>query len=100
MEWRNTKKNSLFKDVPQSDWDDWKWQVKNRIETVTSHILTPYPGTALYDRMKAEGRITTDDLSLYNTANVVFKPKEMTAEELRQGYLWILLMCDKEVIEV
>lgn len=34
MEWRNTKRNSLFKDVPQSDWDDWKWQVKNRIETV------------------------------------------------------------------
>ncbi len=65
------------------------WIVKNRIETVTSHILTPYPGTALYDRMKAEGRLLTDDLSLYNTANVVFQPKGMTPEELYQGYLWI-----------
>ncbi len=65
------------------------WIVKHKIETVTSHILTPYPGTALYDRMKAEGRIVTDDLSLYNTAHVVFKPMGMTAEELYEGYLWI-----------
>lgn len=65
------------------------WIVKNKIETVTSHILTPYPGTALYDRMHAEGRIVTDDLSLYNTAHVVFKPKGMTAQELYDGYLWI-----------
>jgi len=65
------------------------WIVKNRIETVTSHILTPYPGTALYDRMAKEGRIVTDDLSLYNTANVVFQPVNMTSEELYEGYLWI-----------
>ncbi|MBQ4537061.1 MAG: radical SAM protein [Lachnospiraceae bacterium] len=65
------------------------WIVKNRIETVTSHILTPYPGTALYDRMAKEGRIVTDDLSLYNTAHVVFQPVNMTSEELYEGYLWI-----------
>lgn len=63
--------------------------VRNRIETVTSHIMTPYPGTVLYDRMKEEGRILTDDLSLYNTAHVVFEPKNMTKEELYKGYLWI-----------
>ncbi len=63
--------------------------VRNRIETVTSHIMTPYPGTVLYDRLKAEGRILTDDLSLYNTAHVVFEPKNMTKEELYKGYLWI-----------
>jgi len=66
-----------------------EWIVKNRIETVTSHILTPYPGTVLYDRMKSEGRITDFDLSKYNTANVVFKPKGMTAEELYEGYLGV-----------
>ena len=65
------------------------WIVKNKIETVTSHILTPYPGNALYDRMKAEGRILTDDLSLYNTAHVVFEPKGMTKQELYRGYLQI-----------
>ncbi len=65
------------------------WIVKMRIETVTSHILTPYPGTVLYDRMRKEGRLLTDELSLYNTANVVFRPKGMTPEELYRGYLWI-----------
>ena len=65
------------------------WIIKNKIETVTSHILTLYPGTALYDRMKADGRILTDDLSLYNTAHVVFEPKGMTKQELYRGYLQI-----------
>ncbi len=65
------------------------WIVKNKIETVTSHILTPYPGTALYDRLKKEGRIITDDLSLYNTAEVVFKPKNMSAKEVYDGYIWL-----------
>ncbi len=65
------------------------WIVKNRIETVTSHILTPYPGTALYDRMEAEGRILTRKLSLYNTAHVVYRPRNMTREELYRGYLQI-----------
>lgn len=65
------------------------WIVKNKIETVTSHILTPYPGTALYDRMKKDGRIVTEDLSLYNTAHVVFEPKNMTKEELYDGYIRI-----------
>lgn len=65
------------------------WIVKNKIETVTSHILTPYPGTALYERMQEAGRIINDDLSFYNTAHVVFQPKNMSKEELYQGYLWI-----------
>ena len=64
-----------------------RWVVKNRIETVTSHILTPYPGTAFYERMKSEGRITDDDLSHYDTALVVFRPKGMSAEALYNGYL-------------
>ena len=65
------------------------WLVKNKIETLTSHILTPYPGTKLYRRIKDEGRITDNELSKYNTAHVVFQPKGMTAEELYKGYLWI-----------
>lgn len=65
------------------------WIVENRIETVTSHIFTPYPGTRLYDDLKKAGRILTSDLSLYNTAHVVFSPLGMTEDELHEGYLWI-----------
>lgn len=76
-------------DTPETFRATLDWIVQNRIETVTSHILTPYPGTALYERMQAEGRITSDDLTLYNTAHVVYKPLNMTPEELYEGYLWI-----------
>ena len=76
-------------DTPETFSATLDWIVRNRIETVTSHILTPYPGTVLYDRMLAEGRLLTHDLSLYNTAHVVFRPKGMTPEELYQGYLWM-----------
>ncbi len=65
------------------------WIVENKIETVTSHILTPYPGTSLYLRLKEENRIIDFDLSNYNTAQVVYSPKNMSAEELYDGYLWI-----------
>lgn len=65
------------------------WVVANRIETVTSHILTPYPGTALFDRLSSAKRIKTSDLSLYNTAHVVFEPVHMSEEELYCGYLWM-----------
>ncbi|GFZ34557.1 B12-binding domain-containing radical SAM protein [Clostridium zeae] len=66
-----------------------EWIVKNKIETVTSHILTPYPGTRLYSSLIEQNRIVDFNLSNYNTAHVVYEPKNMTAEELYNGYLWI-----------
>jgi radical SAM superfamily enzyme YgiQ (UPF0313 family) len=65
------------------------WLVSMRVETLTSHILTPYPGTELYRRLDEAGRITDRRLEHYNTAHVVFRPKNMTAEELYAGYLWM-----------
>ncbi len=79
----------LDEDTPEVFKQTLDWIVEQRIETVTSHILTPYPGTKLYNQLEAQGRITTTDLSRYNTAHVVFQPKRMTAEQLIEGYLWI-----------
>jgi radical SAM superfamily enzyme YgiQ (UPF0313 family) len=65
------------------------WLIKNRVETMTAHILTPYPGTVLYRQLLSENRIIDFTPNKYNTSNVVFQPKNMTPEELRNGYLWI-----------
>ena len=65
------------------------WIVEHKIETVTSHILTPYPGTEVYQRFREQGRIIDEDLSHYNTAHVVFQPSGMTKEELYEGYLQV-----------
>ncbi len=63
------------------------WIVKNKIETVTSHILTPYPGTQLYDDFVRDKRITSFNYSEYDTAHVVYKPLDMTADQLYKGYI-------------
>src|SRR5229473_5639265 len=36
-----------------------EWAIEQGIETATFHILTPYPGTALYARLSEQRRITT-----------------------------------------
>lgn len=66
------------------------WLVKNKIETMTAHILTPYPGTVLHKQLVNEDRIIDHDPTKYNTSNVVFQPKLMTPTELKEGYLWVL----------
>lgn len=63
------------------------WMVEHKIETVTAHIMTPYPGTKLYERMLTENKITDFDLSHYDTAHVVFKPDKMTERQLYNGYI-------------
>jgi len=58
-----------------------KWD----IDMAEFHIITPFPGTDLYKRLKKEDRIITEDWNKYSTANVVFKPKKMSTEELFDG---------------
>lgn len=50
------------------------------------NILVPFPGTALYASMSAEGRVEETNLSLYDVAHVVFRPKLMTREQLEEGF--------------
>ncbi|HEC72462.1 MAG TPA: B12-binding domain-containing radical SAM protein [Thermoplasmatales archaeon] len=59
-----------------NDWD---------LDVLEVNILTPYPGTPLFDRLDKAGRILTRDWSRYNQVDVVFQPKNMTPEELLEG---------------
>jgi radical SAM superfamily enzyme YgiQ (UPF0313 family) len=65
-----------------------EWIELVRLECATFHILTPYPGTPLYRQMESEGRLLHKDWTKYDTANVVFRPKQMSPEELFEGYAW------------
>jgi radical SAM superfamily enzyme YgiQ (UPF0313 family) len=64
------------------------WAVQAGITTATFHILTPYPGTALFADMAARGRIATCDWDLYDTRHVVYRPAGLSPEELEHGYDW------------
>ena len=61
---------------------------RNRIELPSFFLLTPLPGTPLFQRMESEGRLLHKDWGKYNGATVVFKPKLMTEETLQRGFNW------------
>jgi radical SAM superfamily enzyme YgiQ (UPF0313 family) len=62
---------------------------KNRIELPSFFLLTPLPGTRLFQKMESEGRLLHKDWSQYNGATVVFRPKLMTEETLQRGFNWV-----------
>lgn len=65
-----------------------EFAVKNKIETATFHILTPFPGTKLFEKMDGEGRILHYNWEKYDTRHSVFQPALMSPEELEAGYWW------------
>ena len=60
------------------------------IDLAEFYIETPFPGTPFGQRLEAEKRILHRDYDKWNTGNVVYQPKGMTAEKLLEGfqYLW------------
>lgn len=61
---------------------------ENRIELAMFNILTPLPGTNLYKKMDAEGRIIDRDWAHYDGRHVVFRPRLLTPETLQEGFFW------------
>jgi len=64
------------------------WAIEQGITTATFHIQTPYPGTRLFARTEAAGRLLTRDWDLYDTRSVVYRPAKLTPERLKTGYDW------------
>ena len=62
------------------------WAINQGIETATFHILTPYPTTALYERMAQQGRLLHSNWDVYDTRHVVYRPAKLTPEVLEAGY--------------
>ena len=62
------------------------WAIGVGIETATFHILTPYPGTALFQRMEKGARILHRNWDLYDTRHVVYRTRSMSADTLERGY--------------
>ncbi|MEW5738184.1 MAG: hypothetical protein AB1938_04625 [Myxococcota bacterium] len=61
-------------------------------------IFTPYPGTPSWKRLVAEERILHTDWSRYNDANCVYRPKQLTPDQVTAGYLrlWRDFYADKK----
>ena len=48
-------------------------------------VLTPYPGTLTWYEMKKAERIVSFDWAKYDQATVVYRPAQMTGDDLRRG---------------
>jgi len=62
--------------------------VKNQVELAYFNVLTPLPGTALYERYNNAGRIFDRDWAKYDGKHVVYQPSRMTPEQLQEGFFW------------
>jgi len=72
--------------------DDFKrtldFAIENKFAITAFNHLVPFPGTPLYSRLEKEGRLLYSNWWLRNNGKfgeVVFKPKNMTAEELSES---------------
>jgi radical SAM superfamily enzyme YgiQ (UPF0313 family) len=55
------------------------------LDDVVLYILTPYPGTELYDQLAREGRLMKNSRLDYGWSNAVFTPAKMSPAELERG---------------
>ena len=63
---------------------------KAQVKTAEFFIATPFPNTPFWDQVKKEKRfILSINWNKYNAANVVFKPKHTSEQQLIDGYLYL-----------
>ena len=55
------------------------------LDEVSFSIITPYPGTRLFERFEQEGRIICRDWSQYHEGRVNYKPKGLTDKQIIDG---------------
>ncbi len=62
--------------------------MKSSIDCAELRILTPYPGTRLYDRLLSDGRLFEQNWWLrgYPPDTLLYQPRGMTADELLNGF--------------
>ena len=74
-------------DTPQIFKDTLDFLEDAGVQNATFNILTPFPGTPLFQKLEVEGRILTRDWRKYNSrADVVYRPARMSPEELLAGF--------------
>lgn len=60
--------------------------LKAKLEVAYFSILTPYPGTRLHRRLAQQNRILSQNWSDYDGHHVVYRPRNFTPDQLREGY--------------
>ena len=59
-----------------------------KLDAANFYILTPLPGTKLFQEMKESGRLLHTQWDKYDANHVVFKTDRMTSDELLEGLIY------------
>jgi len=76
-------------DTQQSIRDTFKFVMKANIPIPKFYIMTPMPGSDLYQEYKSAGRLLHEDYGRYTATNTVFIPEKISPEELDTMYWWL-----------
>ena len=76
-----------YDDDPESVYEDL-YTIADRYELnrISITLLTPVPGTPLFNHLEEQGRIIDHRWHNYDTTQVVFKPKHSSPEQLEERY--------------
>jgi anaerobic magnesium-protoporphyrin IX monomethyl ester cyclase len=70
-------------ETKETIWETIKFIERLSPNDVGYYIATPYPGTPLYENVKNNGLLKTNDFNKFDTATPVFEMGTMTGQELR-----------------
>jgi radical SAM superfamily enzyme YgiQ (UPF0313 family) len=75
-------------DTPSVFEETVEFAIKSKMFMASFSVLTPYPGTPLYERLQQEGRLLDETwwLGEQRDGFPVFRPKQMTPEQLFEGW--------------
>lgn len=76
------------RDTPESLLSQCEWAIEQRFTFAAWNVLTPYPGTPLYERLAEEGRLLYGGRWWlhpdYRFNSAAFEPRGMTADQLTE----------------
>jgi radical SAM superfamily enzyme YgiQ (UPF0313 family) len=64
----------------------YQFIMESAISVPRVHIMTPIPGTPLFDQLKNQGRLLVEEYDRYTGGQVVFRPLHIDPQELQAGY--------------
>jgi len=76
-------------DTPETFQAMWDFIRNSELDSISTTMLTPYPGTPFREVVERENRLLDVPWSHYDTAHVTFVPKNFTVDELRAAYDWL-----------
>jgi len=75
------------RDTPATVDKIYDFAMKNSLAMVNMGIMTPFPGTEVYDKAKRDNKIFDHDWEHYTGANLVWNHPNMNKEQIEESYV-------------